>query len=149
MNQWIDDCLNGLIDMYETNNVHDLYSFLEIEIVKLPNDNILLLGNEAVYCRSYLDKECVFIRENLDLPYQKFILAHELGHALLHTDINTVAFNSRLINIDKIEMQANYFAIRLLVDERDIDYIYLDGMNIEQISSYLEVPKEFIKYRFM
>lgn len=149
MNQWIDDCLNGLIDMYETNNVYDLYSFLEIEIVKIPHDNILLQGNEAIYCRSYLDKECVFIREDLDLPYEKFILAHELGHALLHTDINTAAFNSRLINTDKIEMQANYFAIRLLIDERDIDYVYLDGMSIEQISSYLGVPKEFIKYRFM
>lgn len=149
MNQWIDDCLNGLIDMYETNNVYDLYGFLEIAIVKLSHDNILLQGNEAIYSRNYLDKECVFIRENLDLHYEKFILAHELGHALLHTDIHTAAFNSRLINTNKIEMQANYFAIRLLISESDIDYVFFDGMNFEQISSYLGVPKEFIKYRFM
>lgn len=149
MNQWIDDCLNGLICMYGTNNVYDLYGFLEIIIVKLSYDNILIQGNEAVYSRNYLDNECVFVREDLDPHYEKFILAHELGHALLHTDMNTAAFNSSLINIDKIEKQANYFAIRLLISEKDIDYVYLEGMNAEQISSYLGVPKEFIKYRFM
>lgn len=149
MNQWIDDCINGLIDMYGTNNIYDLYGFLEIVIIKLSCDNILLQGNEAIYSRSYLDKECVFIRENFDLHYERFILAHELSHALLHTDINTAAFNNRLINIDKIEKQANYFAIRLLIDEGDMDYVYLAGMSIEQISSYLGVPKDFIKYRFM
>lgn len=59
--------------MYETNNVYDLYVFLEIAMVKLSHDSILLQGNEAIYSRSYLDKECVFIRENLDLL---IIIAH-------------------------------------------------------------------------
>ncbi|WP_158220123.1 ImmA/IrrE family metallo-endopeptidase [Tissierella sp. P1] len=71
-------------------------------------------GNDALYIRSYFGLEVVFIRDDLPYKYEKFILAHELGHAILNAEVNKAAYNSKLINKSKLEKQSDYFALRLL-----------------------------------
>lgn len=136
---WIDNILEGLKDTYDTNNIYELYDYLEIKIIKLEYSNILLRGNDAFYYRSYFQNEIVAIRNDLNLEYEKFILAHELGHALLHTDTYKAAFNKDLINCGKLEKQANYFAFKLL--SLDIDPITFEGFTINQIASSLYLPQ--------
>ncbi|MDS1004421.1 ImmA/IrrE family metallo-endopeptidase [Clostridium sporogenes] len=136
---WIDNILDGLKDTYDTNNIYELYDYLEIKMIKLEPSNILLRGNESLYNRNYFGNEIVLIRNDLNLEYERFILAHELGHALLHTEIYIAAFNKDLINCGKLEKQANYFAFRLL--NLDIDPIQFEGFTIEQIASSLYLPK--------
>lgn len=143
MYEWIDNILIGLLETYGTNNIYDLLESLNIEINKLDPGNILLNGNEAFYFRDYCNKEIVFIRNDLSEPYEKFILAHELGHALLHTNNLEAAFNRDLLNTGKLERQANYFGIKLL--NLDIDPIECDGYTIEQIAHILEVPEVALK----
>lgn len=136
---WLDNILEGLKDTYDTNNIYELYDYLEIKIIKLEPSNILLRGNESLYNRNYFGNEIVLIRNDLDLEYEKFILAHELGHALLHTETYKAAFNKDLINCGKLEKQANYFALRLLA--LDMDPIQFEGFTIEQIASSLYLPQ--------
>ncbi len=100
---WINDYIVGLFDMYETEDIYELYDCLNIKIIKLYKDNVLLQGNYSVYQRNYFDQEIVYIRENLDYKYEKFILAHELGHAILHTETYIAAFNKKLLNKGKLE----------------------------------------------
>ncbi|WP_244269552.1 ImmA/IrrE family metallo-endopeptidase [Natronincola ferrireducens] len=137
--EWIDEVIMGLLDLYGTRNVYELYDALEISMVKLPEDNVMLQGNEGIYLRDYLDGESVYIRDDLDPEYEEFVLAHELGHALLHTDIHTNFFNG-IPNRDKLDRQANYFAIKLLDFEGRLDSIALEGFTIEQIASTLSLP---------
>ncbi|NFC87477.1 ImmA/IrrE family metallo-endopeptidase [Clostridium botulinum] len=137
---WLDNILEGLKDTYDANNIYELYDYLEIKIIKLEPSNILLRGNESLYNRNYFGNEIVLIRNDLDLEYEKFILAHELGHALLHTETYKAAFNKDLINCGKLEKQANYFAFKLL--SLDIDPIQFEGFTIEQIASSLYLPKD-------
>jgi len=137
---WIDDYITGLFDMYSTKDISELYGCLEIQIVKLPKDNILLQGNESVYQRDYFDREIVYIRDDLDFKYEKFILAHELGHAILHTEIYSAAFNKQLLNKGKLEKQANYFAFKVL--EVKIDPVDFDGFTLEQMCCFLHISKE-------
>ncbi|HDK7158965.1 TPA: ImmA/IrrE family metallo-endopeptidase [Clostridium botulinum] len=137
---WMNNILEGLKDTYATNNIYDLYDYLEIKIIKLEPSNILLRGNESLYNRNYFGNEIVLIRNDLILEYEKFILAHELGHALLHTETYKAAFNKNLINCGKLEKQANYFAFKLLA--LDLDPIAFDGFTIEQIASSLYLPKD-------
>lgn len=141
--QWIDDYVNGLIELFETNNVHDLYDCLDIKVIKLPEHNILLNENQALYYRNYCGDEVVFIADNLNLKYEEFIMAHELAHAIIHTEVSTAAFNKNLINTGKLEKQANYFAFKLL--GISFDRIELDNFSIEQISSSLELPLNVLK----
>lgn len=139
---WIDDIITGLIEVYGTDNVYELYDLLEIQIIKLNKDNILLRGNDGFYQRNYFNQEIVFISDDLDYKYEKVVLGHELGHAILHTQLCSAGFNTNLINSGKIERQATYFALRLL--SIDLDPIDLEGMSIEQISMALHVPKDYL-----
>ena len=142
--KWINECIVGLLDLYRTNNIYELYDCLDIKIIKLHKNNILLKGNEAFYQRNCMNREIVYIRENLDHRYEKFILAHEMGHAVLHTEIYSAAFDKRLLNKGKFEIQANYFALNLLgIKIATIDF---DGYTIEQIAKALHIPKSCLLY---
>lgn len=137
---WVDDIIAGLVELYKTRNIHDLYQQLDIRVIKLNKDNVLLKKGEAMYQRNYFDEEIVFVRDDLEYQYEKFILAHELGHALLHTKTYQAAYNKDLINKGKLEKQADYFALRLL--QIEIDSIDYEGFTIEQIASSLYVTQE-------
>ncbi|MDF2883823.1 MAG: phage repressor protein [Clostridiaceae bacterium] len=138
MYSWINNILIGLKETYDTNNIYELYDYLKIEIIRLNSDHTLLKGNEAFYYRDYFGNETVLLKNNLNLSYEKFVLSHELGHALLHTDVYSAAFNKNLINQGKLEKQANYFAIKLL--NLELESIEFEGFTIEQIACSLDLP---------
>lgn len=78
--------------------------------------------------------------------YEKLVLAHELGHALLHTETYTATFNKNLLNKGNLEKQAHYFALRLLKIEIEIDDIDFEVYTIEQILKALYVSEDSLKY---
>lgn len=133
---WIDNIANGLLDTFKTNNPYELCRLLKIKIIKVDNKNKMLLGKDSIYYRDYYDKEVIFIRDDLFGYDEDFILRHELGHAILHTDIN----NSYFTNIGKLDKQANYFA--LLLTGINFDEIEMSGMTLAQIASCVHVPYE-------
>lgn len=132
---WIDKIITGLKDTYDTSSIYELYDSLKIKIVRLEPNNILLRGNESVYYRDFMNDEIVFIRNDLNRCLEKFILSHELGHAILHTNLYCAAFNKKLLNVGKLEKQSNYFAFQLLNIE--LDPVEFEGFTLEQIASSL------------
>lgn len=143
MYTWIDNYVIGLGEIYNTYDIYELYNLLQIKIERLDKDNILLQDNESIYYRDYLGLEIVFLRNDLNYEYEKFILAHELGHAIIHIDMYTAAFNKDLINIGKYEKQANYFALKLL--RINLSVGEFDGLTIEQIAAILNLPKDCLE----
>ncbi|PWL53209.1 MAG: PTS N-acetylglucosamine transporter subunit IIABC [Clostridium cadaveris] len=140
MYSWIDDIVLGLKDSCKTDDVYELYDELNIIIRRIEPSNILLQGNDSLYTRGYLDSEFVLIRNDLDENLERFILFHELGHALLHVDVVRAAFNQKCLNKHKLEKQANYFALKML--NLKFDSIEMEGMTLEQIASYMQIPYE-------
>lgn len=137
--QWIDEILEGLIDHCQTENIYELYDQLDIEIQRLTKDNIILKGNEAVYHRFH-SLEIVYIEDNL--VNEKFVLAHELAHAILHINESIVYFNP-LENNWKLEKEANYFAMKLLYKDYEIE----DGIETKsQLADRLGVNECYIEY---
>lgn len=143
---WIDKYIDGLIEYAETRDVFEIYNLLDIKISKVDENNPLLLTNEATYIRSYFGDEIVFIREDIPYQYTKFILAHELGHAILHTEIGVAAYHNSFINRSKLEQQADYFAIKLL--ELHIDRVEYENFTVEQIASSLFVNESSLGYAY-
>ncbi|MDP4147427.1 MAG: ImmA/IrrE family metallo-endopeptidase [Bacillota bacterium] len=139
---WIDNYIYGLLDLYNTNDIYELFDNLGIKIIRLEASNILLRNNDAFYHRHYLGNEIVFIRNDLNLDFEKFVLAHELGHGIIHTHIYTAAFNKSLINVGKLEKQANYFAFKLL--NINLDSIDFEGFTIDQVACSLNLPVSYL-----
>ena len=143
---WIDQYIDGVIDYCGSNDIFEIYNTLNIKLKKINENDPLLHGNEAIYIRDYFGVEVVFIKDNLPYKYEKFILAHELGHALLHLGVVTAAYNKGLINNGKLERQANYFALKLL--DINIDKDCYEGYSFEQLAREFYITEASLKYSY-
>lgn len=63
----------------------------------------------------------IHINQNLTQHEAEFTCAHELGHAVLHPNASTPFLRSKtLLSVDKLEIEANEFAINLLIPDEII-----------------------------
>lgn len=142
--EWIKNIVQGLIETYNTRNIYDLIDSLDIMIIRKELQN----GLKAKFFRDMFGNEFIYLASNINESEEKYLLAHEVGHAILHTDISVEYYYNSLVNTGKLEKQADYFAVELLIDEANIDKQILLDMNIEQLSSYFGIPIELIEYKF-
>lgn len=64
----------------------------------------------------------IHVNSRLQGPFRPFTLAHELGHHFLHPGINTPFLRGNtLLSVDKIEREANHFALQLLIGDLQPD----------------------------
>ena len=102
----------NLIRRFNTNNPFVIAGNLDIIIIHSDMKNTLGFFN--TYKRSK------FIHLNNAMPENlaTFVCAHELGHAICHHDINTPFLKRHtLFSTDRIEREANAFAIELLIPD--------------------------------
>ena len=79
-------------------------------------------------------KGYIFVRNDLDCAYENFLIAHELGHYVLHFD-RDISFNFlRRVYKTRLEREANEFAIRLLM--------YEELHNIKELENIEFIVKE-------
>ncbi len=141
---WIDEYVDGVIENYNSNDVYEIYSNLDMNIIKVDRNDNVLRGNDAVYIRSFYGIEVVYLRDDLPSKYERFVLSHELGHAILHTEIASAAYNNKLIVKGKLEKQADYFAIKLL--DIELDDVGYEGFTSEQLAKDLCVSEVSLEY---
>ena len=141
---WIDKYVEGIIDYCNTKDVFEICEVLSIYISVINEDSFILKGNDAIYIRDYFDNEIIFIKEDLHYKYKKYLIAHELGHAILHVELETTAYNKGLIIKGKLERQADYFAIRLL--DIELDCISLTGLDKDQLARELCIKERALEY---
>lgn len=88
----------------------------------------------------------IFINENLPEHEQHLVMAHELGHALLHRKENCYFIrNKTLLLNSKKEIEANKFAMELLLPDSFLDE-YRD-FTIDQISRMTGYEQKLIQLR--
>lgn len=90
---------------------------------------------------------------NSDLPeeLQRIILAHELGHAVLHTGRKTFAAFHEMTLFDSVhaaEYEANVFASELLLSDESVLEALNNDMFFFQAASVLQVPAELLDFKF-
>lgn len=132
-----------LISKYNTRNPLKIISHLGIK-VKYEDLN----ETKGFYIR-LLSNKFIVVNSSLTNNEKRIVLAHELGHALLHNNKSTCFIREyTLFPRGRHENEANKFAAELLIDESSFDKCNLETMTIEQLSCYYGVPKELIKYKF-
>ena len=95
----------------------------------------------------YLKKHrYVFLNQNLSDQAARVVMAHELGHAILHRKENCYFIrNKTFLSNAKIENEANCFAVELLVP----DSIYKEnpGFSADNIAAIAEVPVKLLDFK--
>lgn len=134
---------NQLIKKYSTNDPFEIAAHKNIKTL------FWNLHYEIKGFYKYIRRnKFIFINSALPDYYQRFVCAHELGHALLHPKNNTPFMReSTLFSVDKIEVEANSFAVELLLPD-EIIYDYKDSnLSIEEIASIFGIPKEVARLK--
>lgn len=83
----------------------------------------------------------ILLNENLAKYQVKFVLAHELYHALVHSECINLFLNQKSFNL-KGEMQANSFATKLLCFHTEM----YEGMTKSQILQKNAIPEGMERY---
>ncbi len=131
---------NELARKYDTRNPFDIIKSLNVILLRVP-----LVDIRGFY-QYFQRNNIIYLNEELSEHEARFVLAHELGHMFLHKDTNTIFMDtSTHFNTDRYEIEANTFAMDLLVsDDTLMEY---QGFSLEQVSRALGYDEEMIRLR--
>jgi Zn-dependent peptidase ImmA (M78 family) len=131
-----------LIQTYQTN---DPFEIAQAKNIYLRFHDLV---NTYGYFSTYKRIQMIHINNRLDENMQRFVCAHELGHAILHPRANTPFLKkSTFFSIDKIEVEASTFAVELLLPDELLQEYQYTTWTLEEIAQIHGVPKEFTKLK--
>lgn len=107
---WIIERLQKEIERAKSNNPFEIAKSRKIIIRYFP------LGYTLGFYMKSSRQKVITLNSNNNEYLMKFVCAHELGHAILHPNENTPFLHKNtLYSRDKIEREANEFAVHLLL----------------------------------
>lgn len=137
----IKDTVKRLCRKYKTRSPYELVQSLGI---------ILQYGEKMDNVRGfylYANRiKLICLGNNLPYHIERFVLSHEIGHAVMHRKSSAPFLQSTFFSIDKLEIEANKFAAELVISDETImehpDY------TINQWAMFYGLPEEIIQLRF-
>ena len=137
------DTIFNLTKKYNTSDPFELADALNISVFYEE------LGTINGYYNKPLRMKQIHINQNLNDRDAKFTCAHELGHAILHPNASTPFLRSKtFLSVDKLEIEANTFAVNLLIpDETIIEIIDNQNCTLEYMSRILGYNQKLIELR--
>ena len=125
---------------YKTRSPYELADLMGISIHRCELGTI-----RGYYSKKFRIKQIV-LNCNLTENDERFVLAHELGHAIMHENLNTpFLMENTLFSKNKYENEANLFAIELLISDEFLEEH--KQFTTEQISRMLGYHESLIKLR--
>ena len=133
--------IDNLEKKYKTRNPYELAASMNVLVIF---EN---LGSINGYYNKQLRQKQIHINCNLPGHLQLLTCAHELGHSILHQNANTPFLKSfTYLPVDKMEIEANKFAIELLLsDDMILDF---QDYTLEQIARFTGYCKVLIELKF-
>ena len=110
---------------YQTDDPYEICEYLDIQVMERP------MGKSPRSCKGFflVSSRCKLIVINSDLPdsIQRIIIAHELGHAVLHSDsaINTFHEFAMFEDTNRMEYEANVFAAEFMLSDQTAKCLYV------------------------
>ncbi|MDD5934999.1 MAG: ImmA/IrrE family metallo-endopeptidase [Clostridiales bacterium] len=125
---------------YGTTSPYELCDLMGIRISRCELGTI-----RGYYHHAYRIKQ-IFLNCNLSKHEELLVLSHELGHAVMHPNSNTPFFKGNtLMSVDKMEIQANTFAMYILISDDDL--IEYKECSLEQLSRIYGYDERLIRLR--
>ena len=134
--------VNSLVAENGTNNPFEICDALGVFVFypELPE-------NVQGFYYNVMGYKIIGINSSLDDEQRRVICAHELGHSLLHPDMN-VFFAMKQTNLltEKFEREADYFSACLLLDKSVINELRrgAEQVTASALSSLCRMPQKLI-----
>lgn len=130
-----------LIKKYNTKNPYELCDYLNIKIMYED------LGSIHGFYQCAPKNKIIHLNSSLNENDMLFTCAHELGHALLHNNLNILFLEKYTNNIKgKYEIQADTFAAELIIcDSILLDY---ENCSIDTIANNEGIDIKYLNYKF-
>ncbi|MCJ7837479.1 ImmA/IrrE family metallo-endopeptidase [Cuneatibacter sp. NSJ-177] len=124
---------------YNTRDPFRLANALNVEVQ---------IGNTGSCCGCYMflkNHRYIFLNQELEEQEANMVLAHELGHAVMHRKQNCYFLREKTLLLPGIEREANLFAAELLIPEETI--LEYPDYSIEQLARLLGYREQFVKIK--
>lgn len=132
--------VNKLVLKYKTRDPFEMIKGMNVILVFYPLDGV------RGFYQYFQRNNIIYIDETLSKHDKAFVLAHEIGHMILHKKSNAIFMDSRTqFKTSKYESEANKFAIELLISDESLSE-YLN-CSIEQLSQIYGYHQEIIELR--
>ena len=127
---------------YGTDDPEEIADYLGVTIIRMPLEDVVAGFYKLLKRRKY-----IFLNSDIDDDvFLRVVLAHELGHAIMHPKENCAFMKSKtLLLTSRIEKQANIFAAFLLIDDDMLEEFY--GYTEEQFCNCTGYPLELLGLR--
>lgn len=135
------DIVEQLCKKYKTRNPYELVN--EMGIILQYGEGMDNVRGFYLYANRI---KLICIGNNMPEYMEKFVVAHELGHAVMHKHSSAPFLQTTLFSVDKLEMEANKFATELVITD-EVLFEHWD-YTIDQWSMYYGLPREIIELRF-
>lgn len=134
--------VNRLVRFYKTRDPFEMIKGMNIILVNYP-----LEGVRGFY-QYFQRNNIIYLDEKLSDSERRFVLAHELGHMILHKKSNAIFMDTRTqFNTSKYEQEANLFAMELLLPDQLLDEYVQSGYSTEQLSRITGYYTELIELK--
>ena len=103
------------------------------------------------FCMTQYGQTSITINSDLPKMIQKIICAHELGHAVLHSQTPGMEeFHDFALfdSTSSTEHEANVFAAELLLKDEDVFELLNEDMSFFGVASTLRIPPELLDFKF-
>ncbi|MDR4983545.1 ImmA/IrrE family metallo-endopeptidase [Bacillus cereus] len=132
----------NITEKYQTTDPFEIAS--QKNIIVLFED----LGNTLGFYNTYKRFKFIHINNRIDETTQRFVCAHELGHAVLHPKANTPFLrNQTFFSVDRLEIEANTFAVELLLTDEMISAYEDTCLSIQEVAEIHGVPSGFARLK--
>ena len=125
-------------DLRENYNTRNPFELADKFGIKVLISKVLPADKKAYTIKSDNYPTIIIVNGRYEYKSQMVLCAHELGHALLHSDaVNNFAVTSKNA-FKNVEYEANLFAVSLLFDEEDFNIKMLNMSNylLKQVLDY-------------
>lgn len=141
MKKDIRNLVNFYVKKFDTRNPYELAKCLNVEV------QVGQLGSRAGCYMFLKNHKCIFLNEDLEEKEMLLVMAHELGHAIMHKKENCYFIrNKTLLLTSRIEIEANTFAAELLIpDEIIFEHPGMPAEQIARLAGYNEKIMDFKK----
>lgn len=142
MNTNIPKLVTCLMKKYGTKDPEKLAKCLGVTIIRKPLEDVVAGFYKMINRRKY-----IFLNDDIeDEFFLRIVLAHELGHAIMHPKENCAFMRKHTLFLtSRLEIQANTFAAYLLIDDSLIQNF--TEFTREQFCNCTGFPEALIKLR--